>query len=513
MTRSRTGNRRAITRDGVPCPAVRFVPAMLVAALSLAGAAAALAAPTPPLGHDGRWITDGAGRVVILHGANMVYKVGSYEPADAGFGADDAEFLARHGFNTVRLGVIYKGVEPAPRDYRADYIESIAQTEQILAERGIFSLVDFHQDMYNERFQGEGFPDWAVDDDGLPNEPGFGFPGNYLLMPALWRAYDHFWANDVIRGRGLQDAYAQAWRRVAARFADAPYVMGYDLFNEPWPGSIWESCANPLGCPAVDTGPLASMTRKAHSAIRQVDDTHTVWAEPNVIFNNGADSSLPRIGANVGFSFHVYCLTAAEIPPLVAAAGEPDCQAFDSVVFDNADKQARETGQALLLSEFGATNDVVTLKRVIDLADEHMTSWQYWHYCECGDPTTTGTGQQGIVYDANEAPSGANVNHRKLALLARPYPQAVAGTPEGYRFNRSSRVFRLEYSTRTPAGRILPAEVLTEVFLPELHYPRGYRVSVQGADVVSAPDARVLELRRELGADEVGVAVWPAPAT
>ena len=80
-------------------------------------------------------------------------------------------------------------------------------------------MLDFHQDLYNERFQGEGWPDWAVQDDGLPAEPKAGFPANYLVMPALQRAFDHFWANDPGPGGvGLQDRYAAAWAHVAARF-------------------------------------------------------------------------------------------------------------------------------------------------------------------------------------------------------------------------------------------------------------------------------------------------------
>ena len=35
---------------------------------------------------------------------------------------------------------------------------------------GIFNQLDFHQDLYNERFRG-GWPDWAVLDDGLPAAP------------------------------------------------------------------------------------------------------------------------------------------------------------------------------------------------------------------------------------------------------------------------------------------------------------------------------------------------------
>jgi len=86
----------------------------LAAALALSATTQAAAALVGPLGHSGRWITDADGRVVILHGVNMVYKRPPYYPSAAGFGSDDAAFLQDNGFDTVRLGLIYKGVEPQP---------------------------------------------------------------------------------------------------------------------------------------------------------------------------------------------------------------------------------------------------------------------------------------------------------------------------------------------------------------------------------------------------------------
>src|SRR3954453_9470125 len=145
---------------------------LLTALLALAAACApAAAAPKLPLGHAGRWITDAQGRVVVLHGFNMVSKRPPYAPDAIGFGADDARFLAREGYDTVRLGVIYKAVEPAPGVYDDAYIARIVRTVNTLGRHGIVSLVDVHQDLYNERFEGEGWPDWAVLDDDLPAEP------------------------------------------------------------------------------------------------------------------------------------------------------------------------------------------------------------------------------------------------------------------------------------------------------------------------------------------------------
>src|SRR5919202_6018874 len=84
------------------------------------------------LGHAGRWITDADGRVVVLHGVNMVNKQRPYVPADTGFGDDDARFLADNGFNTVRLGVIYAALEPRPGQYDDAYLGRIRDTVRTL---------------------------------------------------------------------------------------------------------------------------------------------------------------------------------------------------------------------------------------------------------------------------------------------------------------------------------------------------------------------------------------------
>jgi len=491
-------------------PRAAVATALTVAAALLAGATQSVASPKPPLGHEGPWITDASGRVVILHGFNMVSKVGSYRPEDTGFGGDDAHFLHRHGFNTVRLGIIYKGLEPQPPgadgrpDYRLGYLRSIARTERALAKRKIFSLLDFHQDLYNERFEGEGWPDWQTLDDGLPAEPKNGFPANYLTMPALQRAYDHFWANDPAQGVPLQEAYAGAWRKVARRFKRRPRVVGYDLLNEPWPGSMFPTCLNPAGCPAFDSGSLTPFSKRTIAAIREADRRKLAFYEPNVLFNSSAQTSHGDTGdPRAGFSFHVYCLEGG------GGFTSRVCAVNEAMVFENADEHVERTGDAALVTEFGASDDLVDTRRVIDLADEHMVGWQYWHYCDCDDPTTVGPGVQSVVIDPSRPPRGNNVKRQKLKLLARPFPQAVAGTPTRFSFEPDTGVFELEYSTKAPDGVRLPRRALTEIRVPHINFPDGYSIQVDGAGVTSRDDAPVLRLRRERGADEVRVLVRP----
>jgi endoglycosylceramidase len=118
-----------------------------------------------PLTHSGRWLIDVQGRVVIVHGFNVVNKLAPYTPQSIGFDEDDAAFLESHGFNAVRLGVIWKAVEPLPGVYDAGYLAQMKATQQLLANHHIYSLIDWHQDEYSEVFGGEGFPEWAVDRD------------------------------------------------------------------------------------------------------------------------------------------------------------------------------------------------------------------------------------------------------------------------------------------------------------------------------------------------------------
>ncbi|MDX6657446.1 MAG: endoglycosylceramidase, partial [Solirubrobacteraceae bacterium] len=62
--------------------------ALLSLVMLVAGASSAEAAVTAPVDHAGRWITDARGRVVVVHGVNMVYKRPPYAPDAIGF--DDA---------------------------------------------------------------------------------------------------------------------------------------------------------------------------------------------------------------------------------------------------------------------------------------------------------------------------------------------------------------------------------------------------------------------------------------
>jgi endoglycosylceramidase len=481
---------------------------LIVAAFALpvgfSPAASATATPGGPLGQTGRWVTDTTGRVVVLHGLNQVYKVPPYEPSAAGFGADDAAFLAANGFNAMRVGVIWAAVEPQPGHYDDGYLDSIADTVHTLAAHGIVSILDFHQDLYNEKFQGEGAPAWAVQDGGLPNPP-LGFPGNYLGNPAEWHTWDQFWANAPgPDGVGLQNHYAAAWAHVAARFAADPDVAGYEIMNEPWPGALGEVCAAPMvGCPLFDAGPLTKFFKRVDQAVRAVDTSHTVYIEPNVLFTQSDRTYIRPIGdPKAGFAFHDYCSTEE------LTANSALCPPQDSVTVATANRYAQHRSMPPLLTEFGATDDLPNIAEMVGLADRYRLGWLEWAYTG-NDKTSASPDGQALVLDPSQPPTGSNVLADKLKTLAEPYPQVVAGTPSSWSFETGT--FRLHYSTaRADGGGRFATGSETDVAVPAIQFPNGYRAHVSGARVVSAAGAATLRLRSTARATAVTVTVTPA---
>ena len=469
--------------------------AALLASAAGSPAKASARSSGSPLGHAGRWITDAQGRVVILHGLNMVNKRPPYTPAADGFGAAAAATLADSGFDVVRVGVIYRAVEPRPGVFDRRYLRSLAGTVALLARHGVYSLLDFHQDQMAEEFGGEGFPRWSVQTDHLPVRK-YPFPSGYVNSPALNRAFANFWADKPgPRGVGLQERYTAAWKQVARLFAGDPlahWVLGYDLFNEPWPAY------------GTTDATLASFYAKTIAGIRSVDPRHLIWYEPNVLFNFGIPTKVPVLpDGGLGMSFHDYCLGNTRTDP----AG---CTRTEQRVMANALAHSRSTRVALMMTEFGATNDYQDLRRLARIADAHHLPWIEWAYCGCADPTgTVPPSTEALVYNPARPGTGANVNLAKLKALAEPYPRVVAGTPRAYAFSPGTRVFRLRYSTTGPNGRRFGPGSCTAVVVPPVQYPTGYGVTVHGGRVVSRAGAGVLEIASSGRAAIVTVMVRP----
>jgi endoglycosylceramidase len=480
----------------------------ILAVSAFAGTRPAAAGGLPVLAHHGRWLTDPQGRVVMVRGVQEwgpngalpgPLTFGHKVPSTLGYGADDAGFLADNGFNAMRLSLSYW--EYAPGQYDDTYLDGFAAFVRQLDDAGVYSLLDLQQAIYGPHFSGgEGFPEWMTLTDGVPNLPDAGYPNSYFVNSAQNRAWDNFWANGPASdGSGLQDHFAQGWRHLAQRLKDLPGILGYDLLNEPWPGSVWSSCSSPTGCPpgGFDDTSLSPSIARVLKAIREADRSRLVVYEPNLLFDFGADTRVTAPGdPSAVFGFHNYCLGGA-----APGGSESDgCAVDEDRVFQNAVAYASRTGDGLLLGEWGGTSGPVDTARLADMADRYLLPWMNWWY-------------GALVHDPRLPPTGDNVDAARLKLLVRPYPQLIAGTPTEMSFDPATRLFSTAFTTTMPDGRRAPAGITSEIFIPRLHYANRYRVEVTGAEVVAGLGSQHLVLKNCTGAAAASLRIVPGTPT
>lgn len=492
----------------------------------------------------GPFLRDRNGRVVFLHGVNVIYKHPPYEVfPDPGqpwnFSAAEASLMARLGFNVVRLGITWRGLEPGTagrndpaicrRGQPGDpnqfdqavldrYLARLRQTVDLLARYHIYSILDMHQDVYNEAFDGEGAPNWAVCTDGKPNvDP----PGRWSLeygTAAAGAAFDHFWDNNVVGD--LQGQFDMVWGKVAAYFRDDPWVAGYDPFNEPFSASLirsgdehfdaqlecfytgraaaGRSTKGPqLACPPSD--PLRGVV----PTLLANDPRALIFDEPDNFASRGYPTFVgPMDFPNLVYNVHVYCGARSPVtgnPTDVGACATQEVRALARRAEDRSEmaSAAQPGGPAWFLSEFGAASDPTLLATVTAQANNHLVGWAYWAWKYYADPT--GSAAESLLMADGRLRSTANV-------LSQTYPMAVAGKPTRISSDPSTGAFELRYvpdrSARAP----------TVIFVPTaLHYPLGYCTTVSGGRVTSAQDSELLQVRN--GPQSRSVVVTLAPGT
>ena len=447
---------------------------------------------------DGKFI-DAEGRQILLRGVNM----GDKNPArnyQSWHGPEEFAAMRAWGFNCVRLLIFWDGVEPEPGQYNDAYLAEVDKRIAWAKEHGIYVILDMHQDLYCHQFGGDGAPKWATLDDGLPHLHKQGAPWSmaYQTSPAVQRAFDHFWDNSPGPGGiGIQDRFALAWRHVAERYANESAVVGYDILNEPFPGSVTrdavkrvlaglclllltDSNAPPLsGIFGGDEGQLQllawlsdigiyrrlvdsvedivhrfeneklmPMYDRVWRAIREVDEKHILFIEPCVYSNVGVRSIVrPPVGRDgapetlVAYAPHAYDIVTDT--PLVDQASDERL----GFIFERLGETAEHIGP-MIIGEWGAyygSQKVLPAARVVVRQFEKAlcgdTYWDYHRGLE-----------QGVFFE----------------VLHRPYPVAVSGDLLEYRLDTESGTFTCVWRE----GAAVAAS--TRIYLPDRWYPEGY---------------------------------------
>jgi endoglycosylceramidase len=507
-----------------------------------------LPSTSPGIGDAG--IYDGQGRFVFLHGVNAVYKRSPYTLEVApgkpwNFDATDAAQIAGLGFNVVRLGILWQGIEPgtvgpnnprictkgAPGDPGqwnqgvADaYIGRVEQVVDLLGRYHVYSLIDMHQDVYSQVFRGEGFPAWAVCTNGLPLKALPGRWSNNYGNRALDAAFDNFWSNDVVGD--LQGEFDRSWKAVATALGAYPWVLGYDPINEPFTTALSSSSntavATQLECfytgsanpgyaespnPSVllgqrlDCGPDIP-SEGVIPSIRDGDPDGMIFIEPTIYeYRQNQNFIGPLPYPNLVLNFHAYC--GARSPVTGTPYNEVSCFSeverrflHRSVEVASNPSPSQPNGLPLFLSEFGATQNPELVGEATDAANVLNVGWSYWSWKYYNDPTGS----------SKEALASANGHlNPQAAALDQSYPEAVAGTVLIYLYEYTDGDLYLSYGVdpRVTAP--------TLIYISKHDRAFGYCVDIHGATVISAPGAPILEVQNLPTASKVVVAVHTAP--
>jgi len=395
---------------------------------------------------DRIFLADELGRALILHGANQTFSVGYGEPVEYWAIEDDFVRMRAYGFNLARLPVFWHSFERAEDNYDMEYLDRLEDALDWCADNDLLAIIDFHQDMFNEKYGGRGFPDWMVRDEGLPFNPNLEGFFKYL-SPAVITAFHHFY-NDA----DLQQAQIDAWMLFVNRFKDHPALLGYDLLNEPWIDKHlpW----------TFEAETLSAMYTRLIEAIREVDTEHWIFYEP-LVLNPSAllPSSLQKLsGERLAYYPHLY-------HPLMdlgfAYNGNGAYfRRWGKVVSGNA----RAWHVPALIGEWGVRTEEDNYLQYMDdaltMADEVLAGWTFWHFRGHGG-----------AYDLFDEDSNERVE--RADRIVRAYPRAVPGIPREISFDFETKVMVLRFED-------LPnASGPTEIFIPESrHYPDGWTLAV-----------------------------------
>lgn len=420
---------------------------------------------------DGHWFLDEFNRVRLFHGVNSVEK--SF-PWYFDYLLDDARLddLVTFGMNIVRLGTMWPGVEPEDGVFNTTYINILQTIVQKLADRGIYVLLDMHQDVMSSLYGSyDGIPLWLVSSFPDPTNP-YPWPLDSInawaegyLTQACSEGFQQLYNNT----NEALDRWAQFWVVVAQNFGPMPSVIGYNYINEPWVGDFFTDPG--LILPGISGRKnLLPAYDVIHAAIRQYDQETIQFYEPitfGVVFEgNASGNGFDRVpGGPVyadvsAYSYHTYCwpmeLLGSDATDEEKERAVDQCQRILlPKIFQTQAEDVKRTGGAAMLTEWGLCKTVgdeinVLCEVYLDLADEWLQSWITWEY-------------NGRWYDRD-----GNRNWENILPNVRPYPYSIAGIPLSMSFDSATLLFHLKF---IPDKDI---EAPTEIYVPSLRYTNGY---------------------------------------
>ena len=446
---------------------------------------------------QGDQFIDNYGRRVVLNGINIVSK-NKTEGYIFQSGPELYKNLNKWGVNCIRFIIVWDRLESEPGVYNEEYLKEIDQRIAWAKENNVFVVLDMHQDLYSVKYS-DGAPEWATLDEGKPHTTGAIWSDAYMMSEAVQTSFDNFWLNKpAADGVGIQDHYAALWKHVAKRYANNKTVIGYDIMNEPFPGSsgiqssiilltaygqlhfkltgevlseeqlvaMWSSEAGKMEALKIlsnkdnyefvfsqldnlveefEANHLQNMYQKVSSAIREVDQSHILFLEHSYFGNTGVASGIERVNLSdgspdplVAYAPHGYDLVTDT--DAVALASRERVE----YIYDQIKKKGEQLKMPVWLGEWGAfygnSESVIPVaKSSINLIEKHLFGQAYWSY----DPGTE------------------DLEYFKQALI-RAYPTFVNGELIKYKNDFEASKFLMEWNENAEI------EAPTVIYIPYL---------------------------------------------
>jgi len=192
----------------------------------------------------------------------------------------DIDSLAAWGFNSVRLPMHYAlytlPVEAEPVAGKNTWLKKgFDMTDSLLAwckANHMYLILDLH---------------------AAP-----GGQGNDLNISDRDPAKPSLWDNEANQKKTIA-----LWRKLAQRYANDPFIGGYDIINEPNWG--FDDPKDTRGTKERSNKPLRTLLMQITAAIREVDKKHIIIIEGNG-FGNNYNGIFPLWDDNIVVSFHKY---------------------------------------------------------------------------------------------------------------------------------------------------------------------------------------------------------------
>ncbi|MCD6440786.1 MAG: cellulase family glycosylhydrolase [Candidatus Marinimicrobia bacterium] len=174
----------------------------------------------------------------------------------------DIELIAEWGFNHVRLPFHYEFFSPidSPGVFIEDGFEIIDTLLVWCKRNGLYLILDMHC------------------------APGGQNAGNISDSDGEAKLWTH---------SADQDRTADIWKRIAERYKNEEWIIGYDLLNEP---------VLPSGYGGAD---LRDLYIRLTDAVREVDSNHIIFIEGNW-YATDFNGLPPRFDSNMVWAFHKY---------------------------------------------------------------------------------------------------------------------------------------------------------------------------------------------------------------